>query len=454
MTPPTFLGHPRGIAFLAFSEAWERFSYYGMQALLVLYMVSELLLPGHIEHVVGLSPLRALLEDGRGPLSGQALASAIFGIFAACVYLTPILGGLLADRLLGRRRTVILGAVLMAVGHFLMAFEQPFLLALVLLMLGAGCFKGNIASQVGGLYAAGDQRRADAFQIFYLCINAGAIMAPLVCGTLGEMVGWSWGFGAAGIGMLIGLGIYLAGQKYYPEEAPRKARHLAVPPMSRRDWQVMALLLAMLPVFSVLLVPNQQVGNAYLLWAKAHVDLHAFGHDLPVTWLLTLESIATIICLPGSVAFWRAWARRRPEPDEMTKIVIGAAFLCAAPALLALGSIQATAVGGEVGIGWLVGFAVLNEVGFANVLPVALALYARAAPRRFAATIIGIYYLQLVGANFLMGLVGGLLGPLGPIRFWSLHVVLAGGSLAALFLIRTVSRALLATQPTPATSMS
>jgi POT family proton-dependent oligopeptide transporter len=185
-----FLGHPRGLVFLAFSEAWERFSFYGMQALLALYMVGQLLLPGHVEHVAGFTALRLGLERLLGPLSIQELASAIFGLYAGAVYLTPILGGLLADRVLGRRRTVILGALLMATGHFLMAFEQPFLIALLCLVLGNGCFKGNIASQVGGLYAPGDQRRADAFQIFYVAISAGAFFSPLVCGTLGEVVGW------------------------------------------------------------------------------------------------------------------------------------------------------------------------------------------------------------------------------------------------------------------------
>src|SRR5690348_4551606 len=144
-----FLGHPKGLGYLAFSEAWERFSYYGMQTLLVLYMVNRLLLPGHAKHVVGLSTLRRLLEQASGPLAPQALASALFGLYGAAVYLTPILGGLLADRGFGRTRTVILGALLMASGHFLMAFEQPFLLALFCLILGNGCFKGNLASQVG-----------------------------------------------------------------------------------------------------------------------------------------------------------------------------------------------------------------------------------------------------------------------------------------------------------------
>ena len=207
---PDFFGHPRGTWYLAFTEAWERFSYYGMQALLVLYMVKYLLLPGRIEHVVGFETFRRLYHG----LEGQALASAIFGTYTASVYLTPILGGFLADRLLGRRRTVLLGALTMALGHFLMAIEGAFLFALLCLVLGCGMFKGNIASQVGSLYKPDDLRRADAFQIFYLGINAGVIASPLVVGTLGEVWGWHYGFAAAGVGMLLAIGIYLSGQKY------------------------------------------------------------------------------------------------------------------------------------------------------------------------------------------------------------------------------------------------
>ncbi|MEP7243902.1 MAG: MFS transporter [Gammaproteobacteria bacterium] len=169
---------------------------------------------------------------------------------------------MLADRLLGRKRTVILGALLMAFGHFLMAFEAPFLLALLLLVLGTGCFKGNIASQVSALYRPDDPRRADAFQIFFLGINAGTICAPLVCGTLGEMLGWGYGFGAAGIGMLVGLAIYLAGNSYLPPETLKEVARAPSSPMTRRERATLILLLAMLPVFAIGLIPNEQVGNA------------------------------------------------------------------------------------------------------------------------------------------------------------------------------------------------
>ncbi len=177
-----FLGHPAGLGWLSFCELWERFSFYGMQALLVLYLTNYLFLPEHIGRVAGMEALRGFLERATGPMSPQQLASAVFGLYAGCVYLTPLFGGLLADRVLGRTKTVVIGASLMALGHFLMAFEASFLVAISLLLIGVGCFKGNIAAQVGDLYAPGDKRRASAFQIFVLAVQIAVIAAPIVCG--------------------------------------------------------------------------------------------------------------------------------------------------------------------------------------------------------------------------------------------------------------------------------
>ena len=194
-------GHPPALSYLFATEMWERFSYYGMRALLVLYMVKYLLDPERARDVVGLSALKAALEILFGPLTAHPFASHIYGFYTGLVYLTPILGGLLADRVLGQRRTAIAGAALMAIGHFVMAVEELFLLALGLLILGNGAFKPNISTQVGALYAPGDRRRDRAFSVFYVGINLGAFLAPLVCGTFGEKLGWHYGFAAAGVGM-------------------------------------------------------------------------------------------------------------------------------------------------------------------------------------------------------------------------------------------------------------
>src|SRR5471030_2223003 len=228
-------GHPRALTFLFATEMWERFSYYGMRALLVLYMVKYLLDPQRAAGVAGLGAFKSGLEFAFGPLATQPLASQIYGFYTGLVYLTPIFGGLLADRVLGQRRTVILGASLMAVGHFMMAFEHLFLFALLFLIFGNGAFKPNISTQVGRLYAPGDRRRDRAFSIFYVGINLGAFLAPLVCGTLGEELGWHYGFAAAGVGMTTGLVIYLCAAPTLPPDAFAK-RDTPHAPMRRDEW--------------------------------------------------------------------------------------------------------------------------------------------------------------------------------------------------------------------------
>src|SRR4051812_41406753 len=284
-----FLGHPKGLGYLAFAEGWERFSYYGMQALLVLYMTKQLLLPGHVENVAGFRPFRAAIEWAYGPLTPLALASAIFGLYAGLVYLTPIAGGVIADRLLGRTKTITIGALLMAAGHFLMAFDVSFLLALFCLLLGVGCFKGNIATQVGELYAPGDLRRADAFQLFLLGVQIAVIISPLVCGTLGQKVAWHWGFGAAGVGMVIGLIVYLSGRRYLPPDRARDATSRAGRPrLVAGEGRTIAILVALLPVLMLGVVGNQQIFDAYLIWGDANYDLLFFGRSMPVTWLISL----------------------------------------------------------------------------------------------------------------------------------------------------------------------
>ena len=424
-----FLGHPRGLAYLAFTEAWERFSYYGMQTLLVLYMVHQVLLPGHIERIAGFGPFRSVIEHVYGgPLSTVALASAIFGLYTGLVYLTPIGGGLLADRLLGKTRTVMLGASLMAAGHFLMAFDVSFLIALLCLLTGVGCFKGNLASQVGALYAAGDLRRADAYQIYYLFISGAVIAAPLVSGTLGELYGWHYGFGAAGIGMLIGIVVYRSGRRWLPAE-PGLTRNVAVlrPPLSGNDRKVVLLLIALLPVLAIGTVGNQEVFNAYMLWVPDHIDMVFFHHQMPTTWLVTLDAIVAIAGLLASMAFWRVWSKRFREPSEIVKMSLG--FLVSTAAVLSLVAAAAiTAAGGKASFGWVLGFEVLNSLGFSNILPVGLALYTRASPKAVGGTMVGVYFLHLFACNNLVGWLGGLIERLSGVQFWGLHAALVGAA--------------------------
>ena len=432
-----FMGHPIGLYYLSFAEAWERFSYYGMQTLLVLYMTQTLLRPGHIERIALFAPFRRMLERG-GTLDIIALSSAIFGLYSSFVYLTPIGGGILADKLLGKRRTVIIGALLMAAGHFLMAFDVSFLFALALLILGVGCFKGNIASQVGALYAPGDNRRADAFQVYYIGINAGVIISPLICGTLGEKVGWHWGFGAAGVGMLIGLSIYLAGRRYLPSDERMDAENAIAPvsrlPMTKQQKQALVLMIALIPVLAVSALGNQELYNAYLVWANGAYDFQLFGIRLPTTFLASLDAATGVATLIGVVAFWRWYGKRWREPDEIAKLAIGCAISAGAFVVLAIAANHEAVTGVKIGLWVALVIHTVNGIGFSNVFPVSLALYARAAPPQFSSTMIGIYYLFLFLSNLLVGIIGGWLDKMAPFTFWGMHagLVLAAGGVFVL----------------------
>jgi POT family proton-dependent oligopeptide transporter len=398
-----------------------------MQTLLVLYMVKKLLLPGHIEHVWFFGFIRRLY----GPEAQlQPLASSIYGTYTALVYLTPILGGLLADRVLGKRRTVLAGAVTMALGHFLMAFEQTFLFALLCLIAGCGMFKGNLASQVGTLYKPEDQRRADAFQIYYVAINVGVITTPLIVGTLGEKVGWHWGFGAAGIGMLIGLLTYVTGQEYLPkEEFLRTGASVRVPrpPLSRRERLITAALILLIPVLAVAIVPNNQIFNAYLVWADEQFDLVFFGKKLPTTWLITLDSIMSVAFLAAVVVFYRWYGKRRREPDEITKLIIGSAFSVVGMLCLVMAAVSKPA-GGKISLLWPLAFHLTNSIAFAHMLPVSLSFFAKLAPAKINSMVLGFYYLAFFAGNKLVGWVGGLYQKMPTARFWMLHAAFAVGS--------------------------
>jgi POT family proton-dependent oligopeptide transporter len=445
-TDRSFLGHPKGLGFLAFSEAWERFSYYGMLALLVLYLAQQLLLPGHVEHVIGFGPFRSAIEAVYGPLSPQALASVIVGLYTGLVYLTPIAGGLIADRWLGRTRTITIGALLMAAGHFLMAFDFSFLLAMLCLLAGVGCFKGNIATQVGELYSPDDLRRADAFQIYLLAVNIAVIVAPLVCGTLGQKVAWHYGFGAAGVGMLVGLVVYLWGRRWLPSETRRRRSDdqsaPAHEPLVPGDGKRIAVLVLLLPLLMLAAVGNQQIFNAYLLWGDANYNLVFFGETMPVTWLLSVDAFISTGTIALAVVFWRWWAKRWSEPDEITKLTIGTLISALAP--LALAAASWTAAGGKVGLGWGIAFHVINDIGFANVFPVGIALYSRASPRAVAGTMIGVYYLHLFVCNMLVGRIAGLLETMPAPQFWLLHAGLVGAAGIGLLVVRSYAGRILA----------
>ena len=436
-----FLGHPPGLAYLAFMEAFERFSFYGMQALLVLYMTSQLLTPGHVEHVAGFATFRAGLEHVFGPMSRQAVSSEVFGLYAGLCSFTPVFGGMIGDLVLGQRRAVLVGGVMMAAGHFLMAFEGPFLLALALLILGCGMLKGNISAQVGNLYRGADRRRADAFQLFYMAANVGVFTAPLVCGTLGEVVGWHWGFGAAGVGMLVSLSIYLAGYRRLPPDTlpPRGQRRGETARLSRKDIPTLAAMGVLLVVVALFWIANGEVLNAYMIWARSHLDRQVGPFTLPITWLQSVSAIVGIGMAPLLIGLWTAQAKRGREPSALGKMAIGCGLAVAAYGLLAL----AAALSGpdKVPLVWALGFHLLAQTGYLFVYPIGMALFSRAAPPAINSLMIGIYFLSVFAGSLLVGWVGQFYEAMSAPAFWLLHSAAAGAAaLILLFLGRPLSR--------------
>ena len=254
-------------------------------------------------------------------------------------------------------------------------------------------FKGNIASQVGELYGPNDLRRSTAFQMFLLGMQVAVIVAPIVTGFLGEKVAWHYGFGAAGVGMAVALVVYRWGRKYLPPERPRAVMAKSEPKekLTARDWATMAVLIAMLPILAATAIGNQEIFNAYLLWGESNYNLVFFGQTMPVSWLVSLDAIISTATVGGAILFWTVYARHWKEPNEIVKLAIGALIAAGAPMLLAIASANAAATGGKVSLLWGLGFHVVNDVGFAMVFPVGLALFSRAAPRQVGGLFIGIY---------------------------------------------------------------
>jgi proton-dependent oligopeptide transporter, POT family len=410
-----FLGHPRGLGFLFATEMWERFSYYGMRALLVLYMVKYVLQPDTAGQVIGLGVLKSVLEALLGPLDVQPFASNIYGIYTGLVYLTPIFGGIIADRVLGHRRTVIIGALLMALGHFMMAFEPLLLFALLFLILGNGAFKPNMSSQVGELYPPGDPRRDRAYSIFYVGINIGAFFAPLVCGTLGESVGWHYGFGAAGVGMLIGLAIYLAGSSHLPPDpipinaGSHRAEHK---PLDRYEWRaIIALLILFIPT-SLFWATYEQQGNTIALWADDYTDrtinLLFWTAEIPTTWFQAFNPFMIFAFTPLVVALWTWQAARGREPSTLIKMALGcagcgAAYLIMAGAAFYAGADKASWL-------WLFAFFVVITTAELYISPIGLSLVSKVAPVRHLSMMMGVWLATSFIGNFVAGYLGS---------FWS-----------------------------------
>lgn len=401
-------GHPIGLYVLFLTEMWERFSFYGMRALLVLYMANYLLLdPARTADIIGYTALHETLIKVFGPLTVQQLSSQIYGLYTGFVYFTPFFGGLLADRILGQYRTVYLGGILMAIGHFLMASEKAFLLALLFLILGNGCFKPNISTQVGSLYKDGDPRRDRAFTIFYMGVNLGAFFSPFVCGTLGQKVGWHWGFGAAGIGMILGLIVYWLGSGLVPKDtrdgqlqATAESRKL-----TRAEWNAVWALCFLCFLNIVFWAIYEQQGNTLQLWADKKTDWVFLGWEVPSSWFQSFNPFMIFVFAPVLNIIWSWQSKRKSEPNSIAKMGIGC-ILCGAAYILMI--LAALAVPGQEkgSVMWLIGTVFVFTMGELYLSPIGLSLVTKVAPKPLLNTMMGVWFLSSFFGNYMTGLIG------------------------------------------------
>ena len=438
--PRERFGHPRGLWVLAGTELWDRISFHGMQAILTLYLASELLLPGRIDHVAGFGPFRQAIESLTGPLTVQALATQTFGIYIALVYATPIIGGAIGDRLLSRRTTVTLGALLMTLGHFSLAFDVSFLVGLLLLACGAGLLRGNLAPQVKALYSAGDRRQGDAFQLYALSVNMGAFIAPLLTGALAVVYGWHVAFAFAGFGMLIGLVIYLVGQRDLADE-PRVAR-AARPPLTRDERASLGWLFAIWPLLVCFWVAQSQIWNTYNLWVRDHINLGVGGFQVPVPWLQSLDGLMPAISIPLMLILWQRQAKRGSEPALLVKMGFGALLFAAAVLLLVVASHPP---GSEARAPLMlpIAFHIVSNFGWIYFAPVATTLILTMAPASTRGAMFGVNFLSVTAGSLISGRLGALYEQLSASDFWLIHAAIVGGAgLILLVVARPLGRRL------------
>jgi POT family proton-dependent oligopeptide transporter len=373
-----WFGQPRGLTILFLTEMWEIFSYYGMRSLLVYYMTKQLMI-------------------------GQEKSSLIYGTYTAMAYFTPIIGGVISDRWLGKRRAVIIGGSIMAAGHFMMTFEPLFYFALATIALGNGLFLPSLPSQINDLYKPDDPRRGWAYNVYYVGINIGGFLAPLICGTLGEFYGWHWGFGAAGVGMLAGLIIYVAGSDYLPERTEVERKELREAPI-QRGRETALLLLGVGLAVTIFRGAYEQVGNTVALFADAGIDRTTSWLTIPMTWFQSLNPLLVFLMTPALLAFWRRRADAGRESSSMQKMATGAMIVAVAYLMLAFAAWFAG--DGRANWIWLVAYFVVFTLGELFILPTGLGLFARLAPPSLGATTVAAWFLAIFTGSFAAGVVG------------------------------------------------
>ncbi len=408
--PSNWFGQPRGLTILFLTNMWEQFSYYGMRALLVYYMTRQLMI-------------------------SQQHSSLIYGTYTSFAYFTPIVGGAIADRYLGKKRSVIIGASMMAAGHFMMAFEPLFYVALATIALGNGLFLPSLPSQINDLYGPDDPRRGWAYNVYYVGVNVGGFLAPLICGTLGETFGWHWGFGAAGVGMLTGLVIYLAGERYLPASRTKATivPKQALEQRSATGRDTFLLLLSVGIAVTVFRGAYEQVGNTVALWIEG-VNRHVGSTEIPMTWFQSLNPLLVIVLTPILLVRWRRKAEAGREHSPLQKMATGALIGAGAYALLALAS--ATSPGGA-SWWWVVAYFFVLTLGELYILPTGLGLFARLAPPKLGATTVAAWYLAIFTGSMTAGLIGSWYSTLNhPVFF----LILAGVACVASAMLLMLDR--------------
>jgi len=419
MNGDTWFGHPRGLSTLFFTEMWERFSYYGMRAFLILYMTASIANGG-------------LGFDDRH-------AATVYGNYVGSVWLTPILGGLIADRLLGQYRSVLLGGTIIALGHFTLAFKSlsTFYAGLVLIVIGTGLLKPNVSTIVGSLYDEGDARRDAGFSVFYMGINLGAFIGPLIAGGLAQKVNWHLGFAMAGFGMVAGVIQYVVGRRHIEPGLVRlAARSKPATPVagagggfSAEEWKRIAVIFVLFVFASIFWGAYEQAGSTLNLFGDRYTNNTVFGFAYPSSWYISVQALFVIALSPMFAWIWFRLGKRQPSVPAKFALALlfaGLAFLLLVPA----GSIAQNGAGLKVSPLWLVGAYFIEEWGELCLSPVGLSAVTKLAPTRIVSLMMGVFFLSNSLGNKLAGWTAGF--------FSSMPLSQLFGAVAAVCLVAAV----------------
>jgi POT family proton-dependent oligopeptide transporter len=386
--------HPKGLSILFFTEMWERFSFYGMRAILVLYLTRETL---------GDNP-------GLGWSSAEALV--LYGWYTMLVYVMSIPGGIIADKWLGQKKTVFLGGLLIAAGQLTLAVNNMigFYTGLILIISGVGCLKPNISTMVGGLYKQGDPRRDSGFIIFYIGINIGAAIAPLLVGYIGEVYGWHYGFGLAGIGMLIGQGVYLWGQKHLKDvgnfiPAPKIEGTKTRKPLTKIEKDRVIVLLISFVIVIVFWAAYEQAGGLMNIYSHDKINREILGFEIPASLFHSVPAIFVIIFGTIVASFWNKRQQKGKESSSLFKMAIGTMVMGTGFLMMTGAAIEAQD-GAKAMLIWLILSYLLQVIGELSISPVALSFITKLAPLKYASIMMGVYFAATGLGNKLAGLVG------------------------------------------------